>query len=124
MNEYRQLKQRIQEIIGEIMNIGGVTGCALVSRDGAVMGRSFDDEVPVPTFAAMAATIFASSEAAASILHLASPSAVLAESEDGSVMVVGAGERTFIAAVLDRGADIPSVKGRLTEIAGTIGEEV
>jgi predicted regulator of Ras-like GTPase activity (Roadblock/LC7/MglB family) len=124
MNAHRPIKQRIQEIIDEIMAIGGVTGCAVVSREGAVLGKSFEDDSPVATFAVISATILASSEAAATIIHLASPLSVLTETENGYLLMVDAGGRIFISAVLDRSAEVSSVKGRLTEIAGIIGEEV
>lgn len=124
MNERGPMKQRIRENIDKIMAIAGVTGCAVVSKDGAVIGKSFDGDVPVPAFAVMSATVFASSEAAATIIHLTSPSLVVTEAEDGYLVMAAAGGQAFIIAVLDANADVSSVKGRLTEIAGIIGEEL
>jgi predicted regulator of Ras-like GTPase activity (Roadblock/LC7/MglB family) len=124
MNEQRPMKQRIRENIDEIAAIAGVTGCAVVSKDGAVIAKSFADDVPVPAFAVMSATVFASSEAAATIIHLTSPSLVVTEAEDGCLVMVAAGGQAFITAVLEENADVSSVKGRLIEIAGLIGEEL
>jgi predicted regulator of Ras-like GTPase activity (Roadblock/LC7/MglB family) len=124
MNEQGPMKLRIRENIDEIMAIASVTGCAVVSKDGAVIGKSFADDVPVPAFAVMSATVFASSEAAATIIHLNSPSLVVTEAEDGYLVMAAAGGQAFIIAVLDGTADVSSVKGRLTEIAGNIGEEL
>lgn len=123
MVEHRPLKDRIQTFIDEIMVVEGISGCAMVTKDGIMMGRSFDKDVPAQAFAAMSATMIASGEAAASLVHLQPSMSVIAESMDGFILVMGAGERALIATVISRAVDLPSVKSQLVRIAGRIGEE-
>lgn len=122
MVEHRPLKDRIQTFINEIMGVEGTVGCAMVSKDGIMMGRSFEEDVSAQAFAAMSATMIASGEAAASLVHMQPPMAVIAESMDGFILVMSAGERALIATVIRHTADLPSVKSQLVNIAGRIGE--
>ena len=124
MTEKRPLKDKIQGFVDEIMALEGVEACALVSRDGLIMGKCFEQHVPASTFAAMSATMLASSEASASIVHVKPPRVVHAEADDASILVIGAGSGTLITSLLNVSADIISVKEQLSEIARRIGEEV
>ena len=124
MTEKHPLKEKIQGFIDEIMALEGVEACALVSRDGLVMGKCFEQHIPASTFAAMSATMLASSEASASIVHIKPPHVVLAEADNATILVMGAGSGALITSLLNVSADITSVKGQLTELARRIGEEV
>lgn len=122
MTEHQGLKERIHSFIREIMEVRGVSACVLASRDGILMGKSFAEEVSVPSFAAMSATMLAAAEAAASIAHVQPPQKVLVTSEDASVLVMGAGDRTLLAAVLDPTADTEAVYKLFSKIAVEIAE--
>jgi predicted regulator of Ras-like GTPase activity (Roadblock/LC7/MglB family) len=124
MTEKRPLKEKIQGFIDEIMALEGVDACAIVSRDGLIMGKCFEQHIPASTFAAMSATMLASSEASASLVHVKPPSVVLAETDNATILVMGAGSGTLITSLLNISADITSVKEHLTEISRRIGEEV
>ncbi|KQC03830.1 MAG: hypothetical protein APR53_00610 [Methanoculleus sp. SDB] len=124
MTEKHPLREKIQGFIDEIMALEGVEACALVSRDGLVMGKCFEQHIPASTFAAMSATMLASSEASASIVHIKPPHVVLAEADNATILVMGAGSGALITSLLNVSADITSVKGQLTELARRIGEEV
>lgn len=122
MTEHQGLKDRINSFIREIMEVRGVSACALASRDGILMGKSFAAGVSVPSFAAMSATMLASAEAAASISHIQSPQKVLVTSNDASVLVMSAGDRTLLAAILDPTADTETVYKIFTKITAEIAE--
>ncbi|WP_298665494.1 roadblock/LC7 domain-containing protein [uncultured Methanofollis sp.] len=123
MTEHQGLKERINSFIREIMEVRGVSACVLASRDGILMGKSFaSGEVSVPSFAAMSATMLASAEAAASISHIQPPQKVLVTSDDASVLVMSAGDRTLLAAILDPTADTEAVYKLFTKIAAEIAE--
>jgi predicted regulator of Ras-like GTPase activity (Roadblock/LC7/MglB family) len=88
------------------------------------MGKSDDSQISTLTFGAMSATMLASAEAAASIMHLKRPGTVEAETDDGKIIVQDAGERALITVVVHPSADSLNLKMRLAEIARRIGEEV
>jgi predicted regulator of Ras-like GTPase activity (Roadblock/LC7/MglB family) len=124
VSENRPLKDKIQKFIDEVMALEAVTSCAIVSRTGHIMGRHMDEGVSAASFAAMIATMFASSEGASSILHLSSPSWVVAEMADKFLMVCGAGKNALIAVIINNQSDVHSVKSPLAGICERIGEEL
>ncbi len=124
MSENRPLKDKIQKFIDEMMALEAITSCAIVSRTGHIMGRHMDEGVSAASFAAMIATMFASSEGASSILHLSSPSWVVAEMADKFLMVRGAGKNALIAVIINNQSDVHSVKSSLAGICERIGEEL
>ncbi len=124
MSENRPLKDKIQKFIDEVMAQEAVTYCAIVSRTGHIMGRHMDEGVSAASFAAMIATMFASSEGASSILHLPSPTWVVAEMADKFLMVRGAGKNALIAVIINNQSDVHSVKSSLAGICERIGEEL
>jgi predicted regulator of Ras-like GTPase activity (Roadblock/LC7/MglB family) len=124
VSENRPLKDKIQKFIDEVMALEAVTSCAIVSRTGHIMGRHMDEGVSAASFAAMIATMFASCEGASSILHLSSPSWVVAEMADKFLMVCGAGKNALIAVIINNQSDVHSVKSPLAGICERIGEEL
>jgi predicted regulator of Ras-like GTPase activity (Roadblock/LC7/MglB family) len=122
MTEHQGLKERINSFIREIMEVRGVSACVLASRDGILMGKSFAAGVSVPSFAAMSATMLAAAEAAASISHIQPPRKVLVTADDASVLVMSAGDRTLLAAVLDPTADTEAVYTLFVRITAEIAE--
>jgi predicted regulator of Ras-like GTPase activity (Roadblock/LC7/MglB family) len=124
MTGHRPLKDKIQGFIAEIMLLDGIITCALVSKDGLIMGKSCEEQISTPTFGAMSATMFASAEAAASVLHLKPPETVEVDTSEGLIIVQGAGERALISVVLGSSADNTTIKAQLKNIARRIGEEV
>jgi uncharacterized protein len=125
MDSSPSLRDRTQSYIGDIRSIDGVTACALVTVDGCIMGHHFPREGSAPQlFAAMSATILASAETAAGVIGIRDPASITVSAEDATIIVIKAGHRALITAVVDMSADIPSVHGRLVEIATRIGVEV
>jgi predicted regulator of Ras-like GTPase activity (Roadblock/LC7/MglB family) len=124
MTGHLPLRDKIQGFIDEIMELNGVITSALVSKDGLVMGKSCDTLISVPTFSAMSATMLASAEAAASILHLQPPAIIEVETGEETIFIRDAGERALITVVANSSADKKSVKTQLDDIARRIGEEI
>jgi len=125
MDSSPSLRDRTQSYIEDIRSIDGVTACALVTVDGCIMGHSFPKDGSAPQlFAAMSATILASAETAAGVIGIRDPASITVNAEDATIIVIKAGHRALITAVVDMSTDIPSVHGRLVEIATRIGVEV
>ncbi len=115
------LKEKIKGYIEKIGAIEGIFGCALVSRDGIMLGRSIEGDFNEPWLAAMCATLFASAESASGILKMPPPDAVAVMIRGSQVIVHGAGEKLLVVAVM-RGEEVPApATRRLEEIARDIG---
>ena len=117
------LKERIAAYMIEVRAIDGVEGCALVTKDGIMIGRSFPREIQERWFAAMTASVLASAESAAGIVGLPPPVTVQISSDPGRcVLLHDAGEKVLIASVLAEGADPSAIDPQVGEIARRIGE--
>ncbi|MBP7120166.1 MAG: roadblock/LC7 domain-containing protein [Methanolinea sp.] len=115
------LKEKIKGYIEKIRKIEGVLGCVLISRDGIMLGRSMEGEFNEPWLAAMCATLFASAESASGILKMAPPEAVSVMIEDRSVIVIGAGEKLLIVAMIRDGGERSALFQALADLAREIG---
>jgi hypothetical protein len=116
------LKEKISAFIDKIQAIEGVSACALVSRDGIIAGKFFDQELNEPWFGALSATILASAESVGSIIRMKSMESVTIRSKDSSVIVMGAGENFLITAIVRDKTDGDRVHTEMHAIAAKIGE--
>lgn len=121
MSSAGPLKQMIRQFIDEIKDVSGVNECALVSTDGILIGKTFEDSLSAQSFGAMCATMIASSEAAASVVNIESPLWIVVKSEKQSIILVAAGERLLIAVTADAQANLEEITSHLQEIGGRIG---
>ncbi|MCP1662385.1 MULTISPECIES: roadblock/LC7 domain-containing protein [Methanocalculus] len=115
------LKEKVRQFIDEIRAVPGVGECALVSNDGILIGKTFEDSLAAQSFGAMCATLYASSEAASSVVNIESPAYVMVRGSRQSILVVGAGPRLLIAGIVDEEADMTDISSRLQEIGERIG---
>lgn len=115
------LKEKIKGYIEKIGAIEGILGCALISRDGIMLGRSIEGDFNEPWLAAMCATLFASAESASGILKMPPPDAVSVMVRGTHVMVLGAGEKLLIVAVVRSEEEYSPAIRRLEGMARDIG---
>jgi len=72
------------------------------------------------TFAIMCSTLLGAASTANSELKVGTPNHVLVESEDAKMVVVGAGRKALIVAVVGRKGDANIALKKLDELAETI----
>ncbi|MDD1673754.1 MAG: roadblock/LC7 domain-containing protein [Methanomicrobiales archaeon] len=118
------IKDSIYDAMEEIRATKGVIECALVSRDGTLIGKSLWENVSASDFAAISASILASAEAANNVLSLPRPSYLVAFSRDVHLLVMSAGEQMLVSATVDKKIDISPVYERIQEITLRIGGKV
>ena len=116
------LKEKISLFIDRIRSIDGVAACALISRDGIISGKYFDRELNEPWFGALSATILASAESVGSIIKSRSLLSVTIQTQDASILILGAGENFLIAAIIRDNADPDKIHTEMLAIAQKIGE--
>lgn len=98
----------------------GATASAVISRDGLVIASDLPEGVSMETFAIMCATLLGASSTANSELRVGIPLHVIVESEDAKMVVVGAGRRALIVAVIGKKSDASLAVKKLDELAETI----
>ena len=116
------LKEKISVFIDKIKAIEGVSACALVSRDGIIAGKFFDQDMNEPWFGALSATILASAESVGSLIKLKTMESVTIRAQNTSVIVMGAGENFRITAIVRHKTDADKVHTEIKTVAKKIGE--
>jgi len=86
-----------------------------------MLGNEIPGEFNEPWFAAMIATLFASAESATGIIKAPSPEVVTIGGGDSTVVILGAGEKVLIIAILDKKLEHPRAISELEVIAREIG---
>ncbi len=118
------LKERISEFVKEVSAIEGVDGCALISKDGIMIGKAFPREISEKWFSAMSASVLASAESAASIIGNTPPVHIRIDAPDGRILIHDAGEKLLVVAVLFRAVDPEPIAEQIEAVARRIGEEL
>jgi len=98
----------------------GALASAVVSRDGLVISADVPEGVSMETFAIMCATLLGAASTANSELRVGTPQHVLVEAEDAKMVVVGAGRKALIVAVIGKRGDHELTIKKLDELAETI----
>ena len=89
-------KAVIEEILGDLKKVGGITASAVVTRDGLLVAADVIGEVDAETFAAMTATMTGAAETAMSEIQAGSLDRVIVESETAKIISVGAGPKALL----------------------------
>jgi uncharacterized protein len=118
------LKEKISAFIDKIKAIDGVSACALVSRDGIIAGKFFDQDMNEPWFGALSATILASAESVGNLVRMKSMESVTIRTQNTSVIVMGAGENFLITAIVRDKTNTDKVHTEMQAIAKKIGEVI
>ena len=98
----------------------GALASAVVSRDGLVISADVPEGVSMETFAIMCATLLGAASTANSELKVGIPQHVIVEAEDAKMIVVGAGRKALIVAVINKRGDPVLTIKKLDELAETI----
>jgi predicted regulator of Ras-like GTPase activity (Roadblock/LC7/MglB family) len=98
----------------------GAIASAVISRDGLVIAADMPEGVSMETFAIMCATLLGAASTANSELRAGTPLHVIVESEDAKMVVVGAGRKALIVAVIGKKGDSNITLRKLDELAETI----
>ncbi len=115
------LKEKISDFIETIKAVDGIKFCALVSRDGIMLGKYAEGDFNEAWFAAMCATISASAESVSVIIKVQSPEIITLQSQDGVLLIMGAGDKILIAALIDSEKDILQMTSIMKNIADEVG---
>ncbi len=98
----------------------GAIASAVISRDGLIIAADVPEGVSMETFGIMCATLMGAASTAHSELRIGTPLHVVVESEDAKMVVVGAGRKAVIVAVIGRKGDANLALKKLDEIADTL----
>lgn len=113
----------IETVLGDLKKISGVEACAVASRDGLLIRAILQEEGQrSDSFAAMSATMFGAAETATTVLGKGIPNRVIAESDHGWLIAVGAGSKALLIVIVTLDAELGLVLLELEKAATNLKE--
>ncbi|MFB6198363.1 MAG: roadblock/LC7 domain-containing protein [Halobacteriaceae archaeon] len=94
-------EEKLQEPLGDLDDIQGVKGAAVVRRDGLLIVSNLPGGVDDDQLAAMTASTVGSGETASETLEIGSVESVTIEAEEGKLVSTGAGEEGILTVLTD-----------------------
>ncbi|MDI6718380.1 MAG: roadblock/LC7 domain-containing protein [Methanomicrobiales archaeon] len=124
MDAHPVTKETVARAIDRIRSIHGVIACALVTKTGIMMGKYFEEGgESARLVGVMCASILSSADAVASILDLGSPSSIIINSGNAKILLMSAGEKILLIAVVRISTADQETIEQLREVADRIGSE-
>ena len=101
-------------VLADLRRSGGIRAIAIVSREGILIAADMPPEVHAETFAAMAAIMLGAAETAALEIDSGTPDRLIVETDEGRLIVAGAGERSMLVVLADPRAGLGQVIVEMT----------
>jgi uncharacterized protein len=96
----------VDKLLADLKNVGGVMACAAVSRDGLLIRSFMQKEQYVESLAAMSATMLGAAETATTHIEMGIPKRVIVESDNGKLIVVGAGPKALLILLANKNSGL------------------
>jgi predicted regulator of Ras-like GTPase activity (Roadblock/LC7/MglB family) len=112
----------LDEELAQLRRLSEVMAVIIAQRDGLVIASNSSRRLEPRKLAAMAASIVGTSEMAVSELEQGAFKEVMVESDDGTVLGVGAGEEAILIALVRQDANVGLVLLSLKKSAKEIEE--
>ena len=110
----------LDRVLADVRRAGGTRATAIVSREGILVTADMPPEVHAETFAAMAAIMLGAAETAALELNAATPDRLIVETDEGKLVVAGAGERMILVVLAEAQAGLGHVIVEMTRAIARI----
>lgn len=89
-------EEKLKDPLDDLKDIQGVTGAAVVRRDGLLIVSNLPQDIDADQLAAMTASTVGSGETASQTLSIGEVQKVTVESEDGKLISTGAGDEGIL----------------------------
>ncbi len=112
----------VDKLLWDLKNVGGVMACAAVSRDGLLIRSLMQNEKYVESLAAMSATMLGAAETATTHVEMGIPSRVIVESDNGKLIVTGAGPKALLILLANKNSGLGLILLELDKSAQKLKE--
>lgn len=109
----------MDELLQRLRKNSGVSGSAVISRDGLVVASDCPDDVVNESFAIMCATVMGAAKTINAELKMSELENIILHSSDGNIILMGADRRNLLVVIAD---DSYSTETLTTEIAEIVNE--
>jgi uncharacterized protein len=116
----RTEREKLEEILAQLRNIGDVDGCAVVSRDGLIIADSLPKNIDSEIFSSMSATMHGAGETAISELKVGVCHTTMAESEKNTVIATGVNPVFLLVVLSSQKANLGLIRIEMKKTAEKI----
>ncbi len=113
--------EMVERLLTELKEINGVKACAAVTRNGLLICSNMH-ELFTESMAAMSATMLGAAETASSHVKLGRPSRIIVESDDGKMIIEGAGPKAFLVILAHKDSPLNLMLMELDKSANKLNE--
>ena len=96
----------VSRVLIDLKRAGGIRALAVVSREGILVASEIPGDVHAETFAAMSAVMLSAAETAYLEISHVIPDRLIVETDEGKLIIMGAGERSMLVALADAKAGL------------------
>jgi predicted regulator of Ras-like GTPase activity (Roadblock/LC7/MglB family) len=116
--------EKLVQTLKDLKQNGGISGAAIVTRDGLLVASELSEDIDGETLAAMTATMTGAAETAMSELKKRGIERVIVESKDARLISTEAGKQTILVCMVDIKAKLGLVLLEMERTAKIIEKEV
>jgi predicted regulator of Ras-like GTPase activity (Roadblock/LC7/MglB family) len=91
----------VSRVLSDLKRAGGIRALAVVSREGILVASDIPGDVHPETFAAMSAVMLSAAETAYLEIYHAIPERLIVETDEGKLIIVGAGDRSMLVTLAE-----------------------
>ena len=114
-------KDRLDAILDELKRIGGISGSAIVSKDGLAIASDLGEK-DIDTFAAMSAAMQGAAETAASELKQGSLKQIIIDADNGKIITISTGEEAILVILAKPDINLGLILLALGKASGKIAD--
>jgi hypothetical protein len=116
--------EKLVQTLKDLKQNGGISGAAIVTKDGLLVASELSEDIDGETLAAMTATMTGAAETAMSELKKKEIERVIVESKDARLISTEAGKQTILVCMVDMKAKLGLVLLEMERTAKIIEKEV
>ena len=116
--------EKLVQTLKDLKQNGGISGAAIVTRDGLLVVSELSEDIDGETLAAMTATMTGAAETAMSELKKKGIERVIVESKDARLISTEAGKQTILVCMVDMKAKLGLVLLEMERTAKIIEKEM
>ncbi len=94
--EINKSSKKLVEFLEEIKKRGNFPGVLIVSREGNIVSYDFEEEIDIPIFSAMCASVLESAENLRDMLSENKPPKIITELDDRSIILIRCSNALFL----------------------------
>jgi hypothetical protein len=111
----------LDSILEDLKRIGGISGSAIVSKDGLAIASDLGEK-DIDTFAAMSAAMQGAAETAASELKQGSLKQIIIDADNGKIITISTGEEAILVILAKPDINLGLILLALGKASGKIAD--